>query len=151
MKSIVHLEILTFAGYDPDARHYYGQLKGNHKGRFKAVELKYKLDKKSAQALSKGGEKYRAGSYSQRFRGLENVRKVAIKTWHKHFPNGDILVEGNCASLDPQLCLDAEERLKNKINTLYEEAVKIGWYEGDEKRMEEISDKYLKLIEWGQK
>jgi hypothetical protein len=137
MIKICHLHITYFGRI-----HYYGSLNFEKE----TINLKAPLNEKEAELISDHWYKYHKGEMSERISSSEKVIKIALKTWKKKFPNAVILLEGSSGCGSVQKCLDGDEKLKNKINKLYEQAEKIGWYEGNEKIMTKINDKYAKLI-----
>jgi len=145
------LEITSFEGISPGAKHYYGALHYHYVdvegySQYKKVELKKKLTKAEAIDLSTDDYRWKAGQYSQRFDDINKVRKLAIKTWKTHFPDADVLLEGYSATADPQECLDGPPILKKKINDYYKKSQKIGWYEGNNEAMTKLSDDYMNNV-----
>ena len=96
--------------------------------------------------------RYRAGAMSERFESEIDIRKGALKIWKKRFPDAVILLEGSSSCASVQRCLSGPKELKNKINSLWRQAEKIGWYEGNEELMTEIDDNYMDLLrKWDKK
>jgi hypothetical protein len=145
MIKICYLEINTFVGYCIGAIHYYGHLTFEDKKK----NIKCKLNKQQAENLSTSDYKYKIGMTSERFETEEEIINIAKKNWKKIYPPAEILIKGRSGILDPQQCIAGNKILKDKINILWKQAEKIGGYEGDEKQMTKISDKYMKIIGWG--
>jgi hypothetical protein len=59
-----------------------------------------------------------------------------------------LLILGDHGTVQPQLVLAGDEKLKEKINKLFKEAERIGCWD-NEKEMDKICDEWEKLVKWG--
>ena len=137
------LQISSFDGLTPDAKHYYGTIVCNGE----RYELLRKLNKNTVKEFIK--DFHVVGGMTSRFDSEDHVIRHAKKTWKKLYPDAQFLLMGSSACLDPQQCIDGPPKLKAKINYYYKQAEKIGWYGGNEKAMTKLSDEYMKdVLKW---
>jgi len=144
----VHLEVTSWTGISIGAEHYYGSLvvSGDRK---KTFELNRKLGDRECFYLNKKDSmpsiiRWKAGQLTIRFNTITQLETLAIKIWKKKYPEYDALVKGRSSILDPQEPLDARKKaVFNKLHKFWVDAEATGGYEGDEKAMDKISDKYM--------
>jgi hypothetical protein len=151
---VVYLEITSWVGtYAFGASHYYGTLKKSvpksekYPFYLETHDLEHKLTKREAAEMNKNSMfdyNWRAGGLYHGFSSKEAVIKQGIEEWKKYFPDADILVLGSYGTADPQLILEGPKDLMDFVNPLAEEAERIGGYEGDKVRMEELFQKFYK-------
>jgi len=146
---IVVLEIQSWTGISVGAEHFYGKM---HYGSYGEDEKKVDIEKPMTSSEAKYinekdehilfGSRYKKGDPTGRFNSPDEIRKIALKEWKKHFPKAQILTEGSHAVCDPQKVLDAPKTIKPVLDRLYEKAKAIGGYEGNEREMMKISDEW---------
>lgn len=139
---VVVLEITSWAGTCPGAVHSYGRLYADG-GRIH--ELKRKLSTTAAAKLNRNDPSYKweAGEETKGFDGSDAIRTLAKRKWKKLYPDADMLLEGTHGCCDPQRCLAGPPKLRNRINALYKQAKKIGWYDGGhEDEMDKLFDEF---------
>lgn len=90
---------------------------------------------------------WREGETTDRFDTEEGIRKLAKKEWKKHFPKAKVLIEGRSGVIEPQPILIAPVDYKRLSNALAKKAEEINYWDGNEKKMRTICDKWDKLNE----
>ena len=155
-KKVVTLEISSWYGISVGAQHSYGYLHyHDSEGEYHKAQLKRKLNENTAQILNTQRNKgrhpdyhyeHRAGEETVCFDDDQHIIRTAKRVWKKICPDADILLVGMFACGDPQRCLIGPSDVKKKINDWHRETVKIGGYEEDEDRMDEIFHEYQEFL-----
>ena len=142
----VFLDISCWAGISLGAEHYYATLTINDHPNYSQHRLNKVLTEKDAAALNKKDKcaiaLYEAGELSDRFDSESEVIKLAMATWKKIFPSGEILLLGSSAVGDPAPILIAPEPIFTKGNELYQRARKIGFWDYHEDQMMVIAKEW---------
>jgi hypothetical protein len=127
---VVYLEITTFRGVSI-GQHYYGRLTGQYR-RSDDVSLRKVMTSREAKWLTRfdsHGYTYRKGDRTSRFDLVEDIRKLALKEYKEHFPNCEILIEGDHIVAQPQLvlwCIDPADM--EQMNKIYQDGEDLcGW------------------------
>lgn len=144
-----HLEITSWVGTSAiGASHYYGRLRVNG---HEEVQLERILTTSEARQMTKddrrlsdGGDFYRwkAGQSTNRFFSEQEVIDAAVACLKDQHPEVTVLFRGNSGVLDPQPVLIGPDELKAELNGLVAEAEANDWWEGDEKNMNVIADRW---------
>lgn len=90
---------------------------------------------------------YEVGMVTTRLASEDEVIEIAVSTWKERFPEALVLVRGSPSYSEPQFALAGPQTLINKLNVLYNEAKKVGWWDKDEDTMWKIHDEWYALIE----
>ncbi|HUV85171.1 MAG TPA: hypothetical protein VMV86_05630 [Methanosarcinales archaeon] len=144
---IVTLEILSWIGYDGDATHYYGEIKGYCKGDFQSFELKKSLTDSEVEILNKeeGHISYSRGDMTKRFNTEEELREEAKQRWRDIFPDAKALAEGSFGIIAPKPILDGiSQKIMKRLNVMVEKYKKIE--EGDYKKQDAAYDKWAAIL-----
>jgi len=162
----VFLDIRTWVGTCAiGAIHYYAHLQCGDSRK----ELKYKLSASQARKMNKLDNvkagtfgAYSKGEESGRFFTMQELMDYALAHWkdEEYFPDGELLIEGDKATCDPQRvlwCKDDEfMRLANVLYEWSERTFKKGGWDSKktiptmkkiEKHWEKLCLKYLK-VKW---
>lgn len=142
--NIAYISISSYAGFAPNASHFYGRLRiGTEE-----VDLSYAMTRDQAARFNKDGRRTgddfinRPGDVTCRFFSEEDVRAAAIQEV-KNRPEVDLLLEGSKYICDPMPVLWAkDEEFGQRLQELYLEAKSVKFWERDEKAMEEISQRW---------
>lgn len=139
MIPICYLKITTFG-----VLHTYGRLE--FKG--KQVEITKKLTKKEADQFNKYDKwkSYKAGYKTGRLRDEKEVIKFGKQMWKKLFPSAIALIRGSSSYVEPQLMLMGPKKLLKENNELWKTQVECGGWEYNPKLMQEIYQKWKKLV-----
>ena len=146
------LEITSWSGISAGAQHYYGSLHGGVDEEYRSVRVCRRLSAESARKLNAQRDRgddapgFAAGMTTECFDSEAHVRITARRQWRKLFPNAVVLLEGQSAVCDPQRCIAGPPAVRRAINAFVAEAEKVGWYEGDEKAMGAITDRYMAYV-----
>lgn len=149
-KIIFHLQVSTFAGFCPDAYHYSGEIVWDLNGEHHELTVQSEISEKEAIALNKsdgakGSSRWKQGDISIRFQSEADLIKAALADFAKISREGDVLLKGSRAYLDPQKVLAGPAAFVRDGNRLYELAEKIDFYENDTARMEIIYKDWVAL------
>jgi len=158
-KYMVYLEISSWVGISGGAIHVYGTLKGCVNGKDVSIELERAIGKAEAEFLNEKdyGKDAKLGMWEEgdttiRFNTVRELCNYAKKVFKEKFPHGKILIEGRSSYLDPAKVLVAPAELKRQANNIYMACEKCGRWEGDEKTMEKLSNKWeALLLKWFKK
>lgn len=143
-----HLSIRSWVGTSAlGASHYYGEL--HIPGPKDFVQVGRPLTAREAKQFNKEarehgdtGFTYRVGDLSGRFWDEKSVKDTAIEYIKANHPEIVLLLEGNRAVCDPQPVLFGPEPLKTELNKLVAEAEANDWWEGNDDKMENISQRW---------
>lgn len=148
-----HLEITSWVGTSAiGASHYFGRLRVNG---HEQMELERTLTASEAKQMTKddrrnsgGGDffRWKAGHKTHRFFSEQEVIDAAIAHLKEHHPEVTVLFQGNSGILDPQPVIIGPDELKAELNGLVAEAEANDWWEGDEKNMNVIADRWDALM-----
>lgn len=144
---LITLEILTWVGYDGDATHYYGEIKGYCKDNFCSFELKNKLTAEAVEIINKedGHISYSAGDMTKRFNTEEELIEEAKLRWKEIFPDAKVLVEGQWATIEPKVILDGiDPKIAERLNARVTRYKKIK--DGDFEKQEAAYDKWAAIL-----
>ena len=144
-RPIVYLSVTSYVGILGWAQHYYGTLRCKDK----EFHLQHIMTAAEAEAANykQTYNGWEEGSETSAFPTEEAVRKEAIRVWRGKLLPGAILVVGSHASCGPMEVLDGPSPLKEQLMKLYDEAEKIGWWDGrNEKRMDELCSEWENLV-----
>lgn len=139
---VVYLEISSWRGISIGASHWYGKLvcNGEH------IELRRKLSAKDAAEMNRkwsSGNIFRRGSMCKSFDSEQDIIKLAVTTFKKHFKGASVLVLGHSCTADPQKVLIGPREFKSKVNAWYRRTERIGGYDGGHyQEMSKISDDF---------
>lgn len=149
MPTIFHIQVSTFAGFDPDACHYFGELCWrDERGKSVRFELEHPISTKEAIVLNKSdrGPAWKKGDNSNRFDSEKSILKFAMTEFEKRSKSGDILCRGTPALAGPHEVLAGPSRFVREGNKLRKKAEKIDFYEKEPEVMEKIYQQYVKLL-----
>ena len=145
--TVCYLRINTWVGSSVCcAEHWYGKLVcGPQDAR--EIEVQYILTREDAKRLEEGDpcptNPYKAGETSSRFFSKAALLKAAIACWKTHFPNARFLIEGDPSTIEPQWILDGPEDVRVRVNALFEECERLGWWDGpDEEQVRRLSNQW---------
>jgi len=148
MPKIAVLKITCWS-FSIGGEHFTGIITGyDANNAFKQVEVMHALSVKEALALNRkdGAATYHPGEMSGRFSTPEQLEKEAVKIFQNEFPHYVALSVGSWAVADPQRIIFGPDALMKPTNELVEEWQRIGGYEGDEKRCDELFKQYRQLL-----
>ncbi len=125
---LVHVEISTFAGSAINAEHYYGRMCVDEIGNYEDIEIEGPMTQKVATYLNKKdgvrwGNSYayhKKGGMTNRFDTENEVRERAIQIWKEHFPEADLLLEGNSCHVCPKRALDGPADIVQVLNDIHD-------------------------------
>lgn len=153
---IVCLEISSWRGISIGAMHYYGKIVGYKDNEYHHATLTRKLSAYVAAEMNRHHRKefpyehdpyrYRAGQTTECFDTRQQIISLAKRCWLTHFPKAHVLMLGSFSVANPQQILIAPADFKKKVNDLWREDERIGGYEGNPKRSEEIYREYQAYI-----
>lgn len=128
-KHIVFLQITEWRGAWYSGDHCYGKLVNEGD----SVDVEYTLTAADARGLNRADHRatYKEGSISGRFMSREKLIARALEIWQEKFPQATYLLAGWFIYADPQPVLAGP--CKDELNTLYDRAEQIGWYDGGHK------------------
>jgi len=86
-------------------------------------------------------------SLTKGYKSRESALRDAVNWFKREAKEGDFLLLGEAASCDPMPVLCGPGAVKKAANGLQREAEKIGRWEGDEREMQRICDRWEKLWE----
>lgn len=142
---VCYLDISSFQGLSIGAIHFYGELRcdGNRVELIHHLTTEEAIERTKRERADMGSEyRYKRGDKSRGFTTEEQIIDLACRTWHKHFPDADVLILGDNCVAEPQRVLVGPKEFKTQINKWYAECKAFGWYEGNPKKMERISDTF---------
>jgi hypothetical protein len=131
-ENIVYLEVNSWEGYSPGARHYFGHLIGYIDDKYTSIELSRKITNKEAIKINKLDKEYgknvdwfkwKEGMHSNSFEKEDDLKNFAIKEYKKYFIKARILLYGNSAYVEPHYILDSDNKefadILNKMEKEY--------------------------------
>lgn len=150
---IIKLEITSW-GACIGGEHYTGNLKFNKNGKYTLIEVQQPLSRKMAlylnkKASSRGYSLYQPGEMTDKFDTESQLIKKAIEIVKRDYPKA-LLFNGDysCCSVEKLIYYPVEfSKEAKKINRLFNQMEKIGWYEGDYEITNKIDSKFYKIIE----
>lgn len=161
---LIWLQVSTFAGIVPWAQHYHGTMSGEKDGKLVEEPVTQRLN--LVQARKKNREDcsnpaldidpkdvdskhlWKPGDKVQFFWSERSVIIAARKQWRGVFPEAKLLALGLYGSCGPLKVVDATEKgLKKRINLLYYQAEKAGFWEGNQPLMETLLKQWDQIIE----
>jgi hypothetical protein len=152
---VAHLRIETFRGTSLGATHFYGHLcYYDSKGEYHQDELKHRINSKEATYLTQRDRaygfsslKWTRGDTSECFSNKEQVIAGAIDRFKTSFvPHGYKLLLLGFSGDPTGVLFSVDSDLQEKLMDLNRQAEAIGRWEGDEKLMAKICQKWDKLI-----
>ncbi len=145
------LRVVSWHGVVPGASHYQGTLKIDGK----EYEVTRPLTAAEAKQLNKEARRdgatcniYKKDGPSGRFFSEESLIEAGIEIVKRDHPGVKLLILGDSAILDPQQVIMGDEPLKSILTELWLEAVANDHWEGDEAKMQDISDRWEASIAW---
>ena len=144
---LIHLKIESWVGTSAGAVHSYGELIGS-----KTIVLKKKIKKNDLKNLNNRKDDflncYRVGSLTKRFDTEEEIIKLAIETYKKHFKKATVLCLGDNCHHEPKKILDAAKGIKGKANIIFRRAKRLGFYEHEKNDdiMDKLTTEWYKII-----
>jgi hypothetical protein len=163
-----YLTISSWVGYAPGAKHYYGRIRWYEADRkpnefAKSDDIKHMVtelcricaeyDKTLHKNVpgndpncdcNNGWITGMAGAFESRKELVESAKQW-FRVYSKN-PKEDVLFNGGIESGDPIEILYGPADFKKRGNALWKAAVKIDYYENDEKKMNKISEAWEKLL-----
>jgi hypothetical protein len=163
-----YLTVSSWVGFAPDAKHYYGRIRWyDEDGKRREDDVKHMVtelcricaeyDKVLHKNVPGDGKNCdcnngwitgMAGAFESRKELVESAKQW-FRAYSKN-PRADVLFKGGIESGDPIEILYGPAAFKKQGNALWKKAVKIDYYEHDEKKMNKISKAWMDLMQaWG--
>lgn len=149
-KNIAHLNISSWVGISIGANHCYGKLNYQDEDRIEIKRILTHVDADKLNDYDRNDvfESYNAGDECTRFDTEQEIIDSAIEIIKKDYPQVDLLLARDGASISVnEVYWGKDQKVVDRINELYKEADKLGYYSGkDDDRMEELDDEFEKLV-----
>lgn len=149
---IIYLDIDSWVGHDPRAKHYYGSFDIPwHGDEDYVIEVEKEITKKDFKELIRNNDEdgYYIGMSTRRFNSKKELVEKAIELLEKEKIEYDLLLEGRQSVASVQKALAGPPELVKKINELYQENEKYCYASDDrnDQILDEIDERFQNLLE----